>query len=182
MRSVGRRLLHQRGSHKAPEGCAGLQIQRARHSNMKAQTSFKILLLFATALSAGAQNTTRPAPAGNAAAGAAFFRVGFPNVHGNGRSCATCHVPEEAFQLTPENVEARFQSLQQRRLTNPGADDPLFRTLDANDGADDFTNLRKHALVRVFIQLPLDAQGQRLCGRSMIRRRPSWRCGVRHPA
>jgi hypothetical protein len=71
-------------------------------------------------------------------------------------------VPEEAFQLTPANAEARFQALQQRRLTNPHADDPLFRPIDANDGTNDFTNLRRHALVRVFIELPTDAQGQKL--------------------
>ena len=34
--------------------------------------------------------------------------------------------------------------------------------MDANDGASDFTNLRKYALVRVFIELPTDAAGQKL--------------------
>src|SRR5436190_14247910 len=77
--------------------------------------------------------TTPPPPDGNAAVGAVLFTVGFPNVHGNGRSCATCHVPENAFQLTPEHVEARFQALERRRLRNPSADDPLFRSLAAND-------------------------------------------------
>lgn len=99
---------------------------------------------------------------GNQHAGRAFFKGDFPNVHSNGRSCATCHVPEQAFQLTPGNVEARFQALQTRRLTDPSADDPLFRSVDANDGGEDFTNLRKHALVRVFIPLPTDANGQKL--------------------
>ena len=99
---------------------------------------------------------------GNAASGRVFFNVDFPNVHGNGRSCATCHVPEEAFQLTPQHVEARFQALQLSRLTDPEADDPLFRSVDANDGESDFTNLRNHALVRVFIPLATDANGQKL--------------------
>ena len=94
--------------------------------------------------------------------GEVFFKGEFPSAHGNGRSCATCHVPEEAFQLTPQHVEARFQALQLSRLTDPEADDPLFRPVDANDGADDFTNLRDHALVRVFIQLATDANGQKL--------------------
>src|SRR3954463_7527044 len=31
-----------------------------------------------------------------------------------------------------------------------------------NDGVADFTNLRQHALVRVFIQLPVNASGQKL--------------------
>ena len=87
---------------------------------------------------------------------------GFPGAHDNGRSCATCHVPEEAFQLTPQHVEARFQALQQRRLKHPSADDPLFRSIDANDFADDFTNLRNHALVRVSITLPTNAAGEKL--------------------
>jgi len=129
---------------------------------MKIQTHFQLIVLFTAALSTVAQNSVKPRPTGNANSGEVFFNVDFPNVHGNGRSCATCHVPEEAFQLTPENAEARFQALQQRRLTNPHADDPLFRPIDANDGTNDFTNLRRHALVRVFIELPTDAQGQKL--------------------
>jgi cytochrome c peroxidase len=126
---------------------------------MTIPSCFRTLALFAAVSSALAQS---PSQNGNAASGEAFFKVDFPNVHGNGRSCATCHVPEEAFQLTPQHVEAHFQALQQRRLTDPDADDPLFRAVDANDGAEDFTNLRQHALVRVFIPLPTDAQGQKL--------------------
>lgn len=103
-----------------------------------------------------------PAEGGRAAVGAALFTRGFPNVHGNGRTCATCHVPELAFGLTPQHVEERYQLLQSRRQFNPNADDPLFRAIDANDGAEDFTNLRKHALVRVFIPLPTNASGQKL--------------------
>ncbi|MGZ8920914.1 MAG: cytochrome c peroxidase [Limisphaerales bacterium] len=103
-----------------------------------------------------------PNEGGNPHSGEAFFKNDFPNVHSNGRSCATCHVPEEAFQLTPAHVEARFQALQLARQSNPNADDPLFRSVDANDGVDDFTNLRKHALVRVFIPLPVDATGRKL--------------------
>jgi cytochrome c peroxidase len=101
-------------------------------------------------------------PQGNAEVGRNVFNLGFPGVHGNGRSCADCHVPEESFQLTPQHVEKRFQALQQRRLTDPHADDPLFRSIDANDGASDFTNLRQHGLVRVIIPLPVDANGQKL--------------------
>jgi cytochrome c peroxidase len=147
---------------------------------MKIQAYFQTLALFVAALGTVTQSTSAspqnghdgdeetssdrdfPNADGNRRIGEVLFKRGFPNVHGNGRTCATCHVPEEAFQLTPQNVEARFQALERRRLTNPSADDPLFRSLDANDGADDFTNLRNHALVRVFIQLPTDAQGRKL--------------------
>ena len=125
-----------------------------------------ILLLTATL-------SSQASDGGNASSGRAFFNIDFPNVHGNGRSCATCHVPEEAFQLTPQHVEARFQALQLSRLTDPEADDPLFRPVDANDGVDDFTNLRNHALVRVFIQLPTDATGRKLVWPQDDPRRPS---------
>jgi cytochrome c peroxidase len=108
------------------------------------------------------QDNDQPTGTGNAQVGRNVFNQGFPAVHGNGRTCADCHVPEKEFQLTPQHVEERFQALQQRRLTNPRADDPLFRSIDANDGASDFTNLRKHALVRVIIPLPVDAHGQKL--------------------
>jgi cytochrome c peroxidase len=129
---------------------------------MKFRPYLHTLAFFSLALGTMAQNGGPAVLNGNPASGEAFFKVDFPNVHGNGRSCATCHVPEQAFQLTPENVEARFQDLQRRRLTNPTADDPLFRSIDANDFAEDFSNLRNHALVRVFIQLPTDADGNKL--------------------
>jgi cytochrome c peroxidase len=129
---------------------------------MKTQAFLPIFLLLAASLSGLGQTSNNPPGKGNAHSGEAFFKGDFPNVHGNGRSCATCHVPEEAFQLTPAHVEARFQALAQRRLTHPTADDPLFRSVDADDGADDFTTLRTHALVRVFIQLPTDANGEKL--------------------
>jgi cytochrome c peroxidase len=107
-------------------------------------------------------NNKPPSETGNAKAGRTLFNEGFPGVHGNGRTCADCHVPEESFQLTTQHVEQRFQALQQRRVTDPQADDPLFRPIDANDGASDFTNLRQHGLVRVIIPLPVDANGQKL--------------------
>lgn len=65
----------------------------------------------------------------------------------NGRSCATCHVPEDAFQLSPQNVARRR------------ADDPLFRPVDADDfringaAAHEYSNLRR-GLIRVSIPLP----------------------------
>jgi cytochrome c peroxidase len=79
---------------------------------------------------------------------------------GNGRACADCHMPGDHFQLSPADVEARFQNLQARRLENPHADDPLFRPVDANDyringdSASDFSNLRQNALIRITFPLP----------------------------
>jgi cytochrome c peroxidase len=64
------------------------------------------------------------------------------------------------FQLSPANVEARFQLLQRRLRRNPDADDPLFRPIDADDfringeSASDFSNLRQNGLVRITFALP----------------------------
>ena len=79
---------------------------------------------------------------------------------GNGRACADCHMPTDSFQLSPASVEARYQLLQRRRQRHPEADDPLFRPIDADDfrtngdAADDFSNLRQNALVRITFPLP----------------------------
>ncbi len=84
-----------------------------------------------------------------------FFR---PHEGGNGRSCATCHRPEDNFALTPATVEARYQLLQKRRRLDPAADDPLFRSIDADDFDQDFTTLRTKALVRVALPLKSNVQ------------------------
>lgn len=80
-----------------------------------------------------------------------FFR---PYAGGNGRSCATCHDPKDGFSLSPATVEARWQRLQRARRHDPGASDPLFRAIDADDGGEDFTLLRTRALVKVRVPLP----------------------------
>jgi cytochrome c peroxidase len=84
--------------------------------------------------------------------GALRFFLPFPG--GNGRSCATCHNPRDGWSLSPDTVEARWQALQRAREFNPCADDPLFRAIDADDGANDFTWLRTRALFRVHVPLP----------------------------
>jgi cytochrome c peroxidase len=84
--------------------------------------------------------------------GALNFFLPFPG--GNGRSCATCHNPGDGFSLSPQTVEARWQKLQQARRRHPDADDPLFRSLDADDGQQDFTLLRTRALIKVRVPLP----------------------------
>ncbi|MDB4945953.1 MAG: hypothetical protein JWP97_5487 [Labilithrix sp.] len=89
-----------------------------------------------------------------------FFNE-FPGVQGNGRACATCHVKEDGFQLTPAHVQARWDKLQAARKHHPNADDPLFRSIDANDFANDFSNL-KRGLVRVVLKLPTDSAGNKL--------------------
>ena len=78
----------------------------------------------------------------------------------NGRSCADCHMPADTFQLSPANVEARYQRLIRQRREDPDADDPLFRPIDADDfrvngeHASDYSNLRQNALIRITFPLP----------------------------
>jgi cytochrome c peroxidase len=84
--------------------------------------------------------------------GAVNFFSPYPN--GNGRSCATCHNPKDGFSLSPATVEARWRELQRARLKDPTATDPLFRSIDADDGREDFTRLRTRALVKVRVPLP----------------------------
>ena len=66
----------------------------------------------------------------------------------------TCHDPRDGFSLSPSRVEARWQHLQRVRVLDPGATDPLFRPIDADDGAGDFTLLRTRALIKVRVPLP----------------------------
>ena len=90
----------------------------------------------------------------------AFFDRGLDGLGANGRACADCHMQTDHFQLSPDNVEARFRFLQLRRRGDPNADDPLFRPIDAddfrinNESADDFSNLRQNGLVRITFPLP----------------------------
>jgi cytochrome c peroxidase len=91
---------------------------------------------------------------------AAFRRRNLHKLGGNGRSCADCHMPSESFQLSPAAARARFDALQARRASDPDADDPLFRPVDADDfrqngdRASDFSNLVENGLVRVTMPLP----------------------------
>ena len=67
--------------------------------------------------------------------GAFNFFMPFPG--GNGR-LRHLHNLQDGFSLSPATVEARWQRLQRMRRINPNADDPLFRSIDADDGNQDF--------------------------------------------
>ncbi len=90
----------------------------------------------------------------------AFFDRHLEGLGGNGRACADCHMASDEFQLSPADVEERFQDLARRRLDEPEADDPLFRPIDADDfringdAATDYSNLRENGLVRITFALP----------------------------
>src|SRR5262245_6494856 len=56
---------------------------------------------------------------------------------GNGRTCTTCHRPQDGFSTTPASAQARFAA---------DPTDPLFRPLDSDDGKGrDFTRLLTQA-------------------------------------
>jgi hypothetical protein len=82
----------------------------------------------------------------------------FKSLGTNGRSCGTCHLPAEAFSLTPATAQARFAAT--------GGHDPLFAAVDgANcpdatpaDGPGSYGLLLNHALIRVFLPVPAGAQ------------------------
>jgi len=77
----------------------------------------------------------------------------------NGRACSDCHMDSENFQLTPAAAQQRFA-----QMTTTGADDPLFRAIDADDfrvngaAAHDFTNLTQNGLIRVTLPLPANVK------------------------
>ena len=68
---------------------------------------------------------------------------------GNGRTCATCHLPDTGT-LSPADVQQAW------------ADDPegpLFRAIDSDDGAgESFERLRTHATIRVHLPLPANVR------------------------
>ncbi|AKT38869.1 cytochrome c peroxidase [Chondromyces crocatus] len=77
--------------------------------------------------------------------GEQLFTQAFPGT--NGRSCASCHVPEDNFTLTPAHVTRLLE-------TNPS--DPLFSAIDADDPTAEtltFEHL-KVGLVRVWLTVP----------------------------
>ena len=95
---------------------------------------------------------------------AAFNDRNLRELGGNGRACADCHMPSEAFQLSPAIARARFEALLSKLSDNKNADDPLFRPVDADDfrvngdSARDFSNLVENGLVRVTMPLPVNVR------------------------
>ncbi|MEP6653384.1 MAG: hypothetical protein ABJA82_08505 [Myxococcales bacterium] len=104
----------------------------------------------------GAASQHRGDAPGSIARGEALFhdRV-LTGLGGNGRACSDCHMDSHSFQLSPSDVEARFNT-----MSSTGVDDPLFRPIDADDfltngqSAGDYSNLRQNGLVRVRMSLP----------------------------
>jgi len=86
-----------------------------------------------------------------------FFR----NLGSNGRSCFSCHRPDQGWTITPDDVQRRFDA--SRGM------DPIFRTNDGSNckGADvstlgkrrrAFSLLRTRGLIRIGLAVPADAE------------------------
>jgi len=109
----------------------------------------------------------------------------FEDLGTNGRRCVTCHQSSQGWSITPAGVQARF-------ATSDGLD-PIFRTVDGSQCADDDTStidrrrsayalLLERGVIRVDLALPAQAEfliesvddphacGAPLTGASMFRR------------
>jgi cytochrome c peroxidase len=107
-------------------------------------SSWAVLAALALAVTS-ACDTTETEPSEPAVTVEPLFKEAFQGT--NGRSCATCHVPEDGFTLTPDHVARLLE-------TNP--EDPLFAAIDADDPTAEtltFEHLEK-GLVRVWLTLP----------------------------
>ncbi len=89
----------------------------------------------------------------------------FQSLGTNGRTCGTCHRPEDGFSLTPAHIQAVFDAT--------GGLDPLFRPVDAtnNPNADvstvaarqaAYSLFRTRGVVRFTFPVPAQAQFQLL--------------------
>lgn len=85
----------------------------------------------------------------------------FQDLGSNGRACVTCHQPAQAWTITPAEVSERFD--------RTDGLDPIFRANDGSncEGADvstvaarrrAFSLLRTKGLIRVGVNVPVDAQ------------------------
>lgn len=97
----------------------------------------------------------------NAGEGAERDNPFFQELGTNGRTCATCHQPAQAWTITPAEIQERFER-------TSGAD-PIFRTNDGSncEGADISTLQRRRdafsllltkALIRVALDVPAGAE------------------------
>jgi hypothetical protein len=85
----------------------------------------------------------------------------FQSLGTNGRTCVTCHDPDDGWSITPERIVAKFQA--------SGGTDPLFRN---NDGSncegvltssidemrDAYSLLIRRGLIRVGLDIPAGAE------------------------
>ena len=87
----------------------------------------------------------------------------FVSLGTNGRSCVTCHQPQDGWTITPAHLQARFDA------TTPKGTDPIFRTNDGSNSPDAdvstetartaaYSMLLTKGLIRVGIGIPAGAE------------------------
>src|SRR5205085_12049379 len=85
----------------------------------------------------------------------------FQSLGTNGRACVSCHQPNDAWSVTPEHIQARFDA--------SGGTDPIFRTNDGSNSPDAdvssvdarrnaYSMLLSKGLIRVGIGMPANAE------------------------
>jgi cytochrome c peroxidase len=81
----------------------------------------------------------------------------FQSLGTNGRSCSTCHVPDQAMSIAPPQIRQRFEQTHGR--------DPLFNAVDGANCANAKTSsesahslLLSHGLIRIALAVPANAQ------------------------
>jgi cytochrome c peroxidase len=81
----------------------------------------------------------------------------FQSLGTNGRSCATCHVADQAMSISPPQIRQRFEQTRGR--------DPLFNAVDGANCGDNKSSseaahslLLSHGLIRIALAVPTNAQ------------------------
>jgi cytochrome c peroxidase len=81
----------------------------------------------------------------------------FESLGTNGRSCSTCHVPDQAMSIAPPQIRQRFEQTR--------GQDPLFNAVDGANCANARTSseaahslLLSHGLIRIALAVPATAQ------------------------
>jgi hypothetical protein len=81
----------------------------------------------------------------------------FQSLGTNGRSCSTCHLPDQAMSISPRQIRERFEQTRGR--------DPLFNAVDGANCGNAKTSsesahslLLSHGLIRIALAVPTNAQ------------------------
>ena len=81
----------------------------------------------------------------------------FQSLGTNGRSCSTCHLPDQAMSISPRQIRQRFEQTRGR--------DPLFNAVDGANCGNAKTSsesahslLLSHGLIRIALAVPSNAQ------------------------
>ena len=85
----------------------------------------------------------------------------FQSAGTNGRSCVTCHQPNDAWTIIPSHVQARFDAtggLDPIFRTNDGSNSPLAHVSTVEARRDAYSMLLTKGLIRVGISIPANAE------------------------